>query len=104
MVPPCEKWYDVISVTINGKVRLYEAPYYSGIEEGDEVIVEWGFNDTSIGIVKTVTHNMYDDNETLELICKLLSISLPLPRVLRRIEYIDMKYKEDTDENNEETA
>lgn len=92
------KWFDLVGVKFGDEVKLYQAPGWSGIKEGDEVLVETGINDVefgeALGVALTV-NSVTEDSEVLQVLLKHYDQTLPLPKVIGHKVYIEMEYKEE---------
>lgn len=92
--------FDVVLVKFpeGPKVYAFEAPKYSGIKVGDEVIVDSLSKEKRGDVVGVRDFNMnYDDNE-FEFMLTATGATTPLKRVIARLKREDMKYEEEKDE------
>lgn len=93
------EWFDIVAVRFSehGKIKLFQAPGFSGIKWGEGVIVESGIHDVEFGraegVAVTVNH-VCMDSEILKTLLAHCEQELPLPKVISRIEIINMKYEE----------
>lgn len=94
------EWFDIVAVRFSehGKIKLFQAPGFSGIKWGEGVIVESGIHDVEFGraegVAVTVNH-VQPDSSLLEVLLAHCEQELPLPKVISRIEVINMKYPEE---------
>lgn len=94
------KRFDMVLVKFPEGTNVYafEAPEFSGIKEGDEVLVD-SLNKEKRGTAIAVRHfNMnYDDTE-FKFVVEAVRASIPLKRVIAKFTREDMKYKEEEED------
>lgn len=97
------EWFDIVAVRFSdhGKIKLFQAPGFSGIKWGEGVIVESGIHDVEFGraegVAVTVNH-VCMDSEILKTLLTQCEQEMPLPKIISRIEVIDMKYEEESND------
>lgn len=81
--------------TNNGSTFLFQAPLASGLKENDLVVVDTkrGENVASIVSIETVEVGSNEFN----FIIKATGAKLPLKKVLKKMVFREMEYKEDED-------
>lgn len=77
----------------NGFVRLYQAPAWSGVKEGDKVIVE-GYDKTELLAVVLGVYTTKSDRADYDFIVKMAGTALPLRKVISRMWYEELNYDE----------
>ena len=78
---------------------LYKAPAFSDLKKGDEVIVESNSGmkevNTNIDCSLSIDPNVSEDE--FLFILRLSKTMTPLKRILRKVEEIELKYKEEAE-------
>ena len=101
------EWFDIVAVRFSehGKIKLFQAPGFSGIKWGEGVIVESGIHDVEFGraegVAVTVNH-VCMDSELLKTLLAQCEQELPLPKIISRIQTIEMEYPEEEKEDDTE--
>ena len=90
------KYFDfVLCEPYDGEEKyLYRAPAWSGIAKGDDVLVETSTGSKQAQVCAIVTLSE-EDKETIDMIMQASGASKDLRKVLTRVRYIDIEYKED---------
>jgi len=94
------KRFDVVLVKFQEGTNVYafEAPEFSRIEKGDEVIVD-SLGKEKRGTAVAVKHfNMNYDDEEFYFVVAAVRASLPLKRVIAKFTREDMKYEEENED------
>ena len=90
------KYFDFVLVRVAGeeKNRLYHAPRWSGLESGDEVVVEVEGVERKAVVVASMTVNETEQKD-IDFIMKATGSPEEVGRVLKVIEYSPLKYEEE---------
>jgi len=83
----------VCTYPVSNKKYLYEAPKFSGLEQGDEVIVKDAAGDHAAIVLECETFTK--DDEKYCFIVNAMNAELPLARVMSKIVYHKFDWKED---------
>lgn len=89
------KYIDVVIATLeyDGTPRLYEAPAFSHLSHGDEIMVEGENSDERAYVVGS---NAYDPNsDEFKMLIWASDTLFPLPRVLAKVVYSKFEYPEE---------
>lgn len=103
------EWFDIVAVRFSehGKIKLFQAPGFSGIKWGEGVIVESGIHDVEFGKAEGVAvtvNQVYPGHSLLETLLAHCEQEMPLPKIISRIEVIDMKYPEEVEADGDNTG
>lgn len=90
------KYVDLVICRTGGLRRLYQAPAFSNLKEKDEVMVEACDGEMMVEVIRTITVNAED--EVFDFIVNATGARLPLNKVLKRLVYDELVFKEETDE------
>lgn len=95
-----EKYIDLVICEVEGKNRfgstqeakVCQAPAWSGLEEGDEVIIG-GESEEARGRVERV-HTIINGGADLEFILVASGTRMPLYKILKKVLYKEFEYQE----------
>ena len=85
-------YYDVVNVKLSDRRRVFKAPAWSYLHEGDEVRVETMCGEETGKVVSIIT---IDENSDLEKFIKTLAGVNEFNRVLGKIDFKAYSYPED---------
>ena len=76
---------------------IYQAPSYSGLKKGDEVIVESdsGMNEINTSVDSSYTIDLDCEKELMIFILRTARQMTPLKKILKKIKAIDFDYSEE---------
>lgn len=77
----------------NGNVFLFQAPAWSHLKKGDDVIVDTIRGEHPAFVVDAITVDI--DSDTFNFIVDSMEATLPLKRVLKKFDYKTFEYEED---------
>lgn len=83
----------VCTLPVDNKKYLYEAPRFSNLEQGDNVILDDADGKRFATVVDCVT--VTKDDEKYRFIANALGATLPLGRIAQKVIYQTFVYKED---------
>lgn len=83
----------ICTYPVSNKKYLFEAPRWSGLEQGDEVVVEDAQGKHTALVVDCSTFQKRDDK--YRFVVNAMNAELPLARVVSKIEYRKFDWKED---------
>ncbi len=89
------------SVLMESQPYLFIAPAFSGLKEGDSVIVETSRGEQLAKVNAVTTVNM--DDEIADFIIKSTGAKSPLKRVLKKIIYMDFEYEDDDEQSRDDS-
>lgn len=94
-----QKYIDLVLCKHDGheKFFLFCAPAFSGLKKGDRVIVETIKGESEATVERSYTISKERDDE-FEFILVASGAYLPLRKVLKKIEYIEFEYEEESNE------
>ena len=79
--------------TEGSKPYLFQTPRYSRLDPGDHVIVETRHGEEEANIIETAT--VYDTDDEYKMLLAATGVTLPLKKVLRKVELRELRYDED---------
>ncbi len=86
---------------------LFQRPRYSSLKPGDRVIVETKHGEEEASVIESAT--VYDTDDEYKMLLAATGATLPLKKVLRKVEFSELRYDEedlavfeDDDVNEEE--
>ena len=84
----------VVSFPLDKRNYLYEAPRWTGLEQGDDIVVQEkdGYKHEGI-VIDSVT--VTKDDDKYNFIVNAMGAEKPLARVVSKIEYRKLDWKED---------
>ena len=82
----------------NSKVFIFRAPAWTGLKKGDRVLVETKKGEAEATVEKTYTVDV-SNKDSFEFILMAGGVSLPLKRVLKRVMFIELDYKDEGGEH-----
>ena len=75
---------------------VYQAPSYSGLNKGDEVIVENSvMNETRTTVDSTYTIDLDSEKDLMIFVMRISRQMTPLKKVLKKLKVIEFEYTED---------
>lgn len=76
---------------------IYQAPSYSGLNKGDEVIVESssGMNDVNTTVDSTYTISLENESDLMIFIMRTARQMTPLKKILKKLKAIEFDYTEE---------
>ena len=81
----------------SGKLFLFEAPPFSYLAKGDEVIVETRHGETSATV--RMSYTVEAESKAYDFIVEAAGATHPLKRVLKECQYKELIYKEEENGN-----
>ena len=90
------KYVDLVLCQNCGLKRLYQAPAFSHLKDGDSIIVEACGGESMVEVLEVYTVD--EENEVFDFIIKATGARLPLNKVLKRLVYDELKYEVEQNE------
>jgi hypothetical protein len=85
---------DIVLCKVDGKPKLYHAPSFSHLMEGDRVIIEG--ETEPVEVLKSVSMNPRDDD--FKMLVMATEAERPLKRIAAKIFTIEFEWKEDNED------
>lgn len=88
---------NTIDLVLCSNGLIYQAPSYSGLQKGDEVIVESnsGMNDVNTTVDSTYTISLDCEKDLMVFVMRTSRQMTPLKKVLKKLKAIEFEYTED---------
>ena len=87
-------------LSTDNRCFLFYAPWLSGINKGDAVIVDTKNGEKNAIVVSTAVVSK-DDKDLIDLIMNATGSSTEVKRVISKVTYMDLDYSDYEEENNE---
>lgn len=71
---------------------IFQAPAWSGLKAGDEVIVETRRGKQPATVIDVYTGPFGDSEPLTTFFARAMGVTLPLKKVLKKIEYTELQY------------
>ena len=82
----------------NHNLSIFSAPAWTCLKKGDRVLVETKKGEAEATVEKTYTVDV-SNRDAFEFILMAGGVSLPLKRVLKRVMFIELDYKDEGGEH-----
>lgn len=87
----------------NDRYFLFQAPEFSGLQNGDQVIVETRKGEKEAIVIDKTTVNTTSDNDFIEFAMTVCNATHPLKKVLKKVVYIELKYGDENEKTGSDS-